>query len=277
VLSRLRRTDSGLSDVQQDVLARLQRDGVATVPFAELVGDSALWNELSDDVGEFVASTERMLSNPTGDGTGVDSVKSFIVRRFNKGEGGEDFVLRASDPLLRFGVATELLAVLNAYRGTPVWLLEPNLWYTVPNPNAPERVSSQQWHRDGRENHILKVFTYHSDVDEGAGPFQYVLGSAEGRKYGDLYPWEKREVYPPPDELMAAVDADDVVSLTGTPGTMVICDTSGFHRGGFARTNARVMTVHTYVSDQARSARKWRIDWDADAESFPQLARDALA
>jgi len=151
-------------------------------------------------------------------------------------------------------------------------------WYTVPDPEAPDRVASQQWHRDGWDDHIVKVFTYFSDVDTEAGPLEYIRGSAAGGKYGSLWPWQEKEVYPPQDELAAAVDKRDCVSLPGAAGTIVFCDTSGFHRGGFARTKPRVLSYHTYLSDEgtARHTRKFDVDWSGNDAGLPPESLYAL-
>jgi hypothetical protein len=122
------------------------------------------------------------------------------------------------------------------------------------------------------------VFLYFSDVDEDAGPFEYVRQSAEGGKYGDLWPWGETERYPPSDELEHAVDDSDRVLATGAPGTLVICDTSGFHRGGYARTKPRVLATQTYVDRKVtpeNKRRKFQVDWRSDGLSAQ--ARFALS
>jgi hypothetical protein len=77
-------------------------------------------------------------------------------------------------------------------------------------PTAPDRVGdSQRWHRDPEDDHIVKMFIYFSDVDEEAGPFEYVRDSAAGGKYGDVFPWGQGHRYPSAAELEEAVDPDD--------------------------------------------------------------------
>src|SRR5262249_6503443 len=147
-------------------------------------------------------------------------------------------------------------------------------WYTVPFPAADERVGSQRWHRDPEDQHVLKVFVYFTDVDEEAGPFQYIKGSAEGGRYGGLSPWSKamssrlallrrRRLYPSEKWVEKRVDASDVATVTGPAGTVVLCDTSGLHRGGFARSRPRVLSYHTYVSPGARQ-RCFTVDGQAE-------------
>lgn len=270
-----------LGDVQQQALESLRTDGVATIAFSDLFDDAAVWAELEQDISEFVASTENDLPALTQDDLKAQHGKSYLIRRFRprKGDpGGKRARLLPSNPWVRFGISPQVLDIVNTYRGRLMRLHDVDNWYTVPNPQATDRVASQRWHRDGWENHIIKVFTYFSDVDEEAGPFEYIRGSIAGGKYGSLWPWEEEERYPPQDELAGAIDEADYISLTGPPGTIVMCDTSGFHRGGFARTKPRILSYHTYLSDEAEQRHKRLFRVDSSSEDQPQsgAARYAL-
>ena len=142
-----------------------------------------------------------------------------------------------------------MLDIVNAYRGERTLLIDVDNWYTIPDPEAEDRIASQRWHRDPWDNHIVKVFTYFSDVDEDAGPFEYLRGTPEGGRNAHLWPWEgddvydKHGLYPPQDEFEAKAPAEDVLTCTGPPGTMVFADTSGFHRGGWTRAKPRILSV----------------------------------
>jgi hypothetical protein len=254
-----------LSPVQERVVEELEREGVAIVPFAELFGDEARWGALASDIGAFVDETEARLPAMSHDDRVAEFGKAFLVRRFRAKKGEEKPMLRLSNPWVSLGASPEFLGIVNAYRGQPMRLHDFDNWYTVPDAEA-ARSASQRWHRDGWENHIVKVFAYFNDVDEEAGPFEYVLGSSAGGRYGSLWPWEDKEVYPPQDELEAAIDPGDCRSLTGSAGSIVFCDTSGFHRGGFARTRPRILSYHTYLSEagQQRHRRKFDVELDGD-------------
>ena len=124
-----------------------------------------------------------------------------------------------------------------------------DVWYSVPQPAAAERISSQRWHRDYNDKHLLKVFLYLVDVDESMGPFQYVAGSQPGGPYADAWAWQPLgQNYPTEEELEARVPATAVQTFTGPAGTLVFCNTAGFHRGGFSTTNPRVLATATYSS-----------------------------
>ena len=81
-----------------------------------------------------------------------------------------------------------------------------DVWYSVPQPAAAERISSQRWHRDYNDKHLLKVFLYLVDVDEDMGPFQYVAGSQPGGPYADAWGWQPLgQNYPTEEELEARI------------------------------------------------------------------------
>jgi hypothetical protein len=249
-----------LTGVQERLLDSLRRDGIAVVPFQELFPDERLWAELEADVAEFTreteARTDELLEREEG--------KNYIARRFVQRSGEEKpkkWKFRLGDRWLSLGLSNEILGVVNSYRGERTRLIDLDNWYTIPDPGADERIESQRWHRDAWDNHIVKVFTYFSDVDLDAGPFEYVLGSPEGGRYGRLWPFEVKGVYPPQDELEAAVAPEDRLTVTGPAGTIFFCDTSGFHRGGWARTRPRVLSYHTYVSPSATKSPRFRVDW----------------
>ena len=246
-----------LSAAQQRAVEALRTTGVAAVPFAELFPDGELWEELSADMGEFVAEVEGRLPAMSREDRAAEFGKAFLVRRYR----AKKLLLGLDNPWVRLGVSPEFLGIVNTYRGRELRIHDVDNWYTVPDPEA-ERSASQRWHRDGWENHIVKVFTYFNDVDGEAGPFEYVLGSPQGQKYGDLYPWDDKEVYPPDGAVEEAVDQADIRPMTGAPGTIVFCDTSGFHRGGYARSKPRILSYHTYLSDegQQKHRRKFEID-----------------
>jgi len=253
-----------LTPVQQRVLGELREAGIAILPFEELIPEPALWQELQEDMAAFVERAEARLAAGKGGGK-----KKFLIRRYERGKSKlpvEPAILPSDGPWLRYAAGDELLGIVNAYRGALTKLVDFDQWYTLPVGDAGEREDSQQWHRDPEDQHVVKVFLYFSEVDDEAGPFEYILSSAEGGKYGDVYPWGKGTPrYPPTEELERLIPAAERVSATGPVGTLVVCDTSGFHRGGFARSKPRILSTHTYVNKKITperpERRKFTVDW----------------
>jgi hypothetical protein len=240
-----------LDELQQDILGRLAGDGYAVVPFAELVPDSAVWTELEREAARFASDTEAGLAAESEGGEAAlrrREGKEFLVRKNAYG-----VELALDDPWLRLGYNRRLLDIANSYVGMWSKLEYVDLWYTPPIGGG-ERKSSQRWHRDFNDRHLLKAFLYLVDVDEDTGPFEYVPGSAPGGELDQLWPWRPLgENYPPEDELREKT-ADRTVTFTAPKGTLIFCNTSGFHRGGFAKTKARVLATVTYSSPASLAA-----------------------
>jgi len=127
------------------------------------------------------------------------------------------------------------------------------VWYTPPG-GTDARKSSQRWHRDFNDRHLLKAFLYLVDVDEETGPFEYVPRSAPGGELDKLWPWRPLgDNYPPDDEFAERLNGRSV-SFTAPKGTLIFCNTSGFHRGGFATGKTRVLATWTWDSPASLKA-----------------------
>jgi hypothetical protein len=261
---------------KQRVLETFRRDGIAVARFDELFG-ADLWQDAVADIAPFVAAASER-----GAASGSASTREkeeLIVRRFyTKDRTAPKHRYALSDPWLRIAACDTVLDIVNEYAGEQMRLTYLDNWYTVPHPDGAERVASQRWHRDPEDEHIVKMFVYLSDVDEEAGPFEYIRGSAAGGKYGDLFAWRDGYDYPPAEEFEARVDLADQTTATGPAGTVLFADTAGFHRGGFALTKPRVMMISTFLRHKARKARRrFEVDFEGREETLSPQVRHALA
>ena len=254
---RFRSSEPPLDDLQHRLVANLRENGIAITSFSELIDDSELWTALETDIDAFAkqAATDVRdeLEQPTGK-------RDYYISRWaarHRDPGRLERRVSIDDPWVTLGLSNRMLDVVNAYRGLWTKLLSVDNVYTVPFPENEQRVGAQNWHRDPEDLHVVKVFLYFSDVDDEAGPFQYVQGSAEGGRYGDAWPWRVTGGgYPPTGELEKLVAPSDRVSAKGRAGTIIFCDTSGWHRGGFAKSKPRTLSIHTYVSPASIAAKR---------------------
>jgi hypothetical protein len=265
-----------LSPAQRRALDDLRERGVATTTFDELVGDDGLWQELESDMEDYVARAERLapkLPQP-------ERKDEFLIRRWTPDSDGnvvDDPRIPLDSPWLRFAASDVLLDVVNSYLGVYTVLSTLDNWYTVAFPESAKRVASQRWHRDPEDVHVVKCFLYFSDVDGDAGPFEYIPGSVDGSRYGDVWKWGTEKKWYPPDEVLdQRIPASERIQLTGPRGTLILCDRGGFHRGGHARAKPRVLETHTYISP----ASEWRklyheVVW-RDGVDFSRQSRYAL-
>jgi hypothetical protein len=237
--------------VQQDILAKLRTDGYAVAPLAKLVPDLTVWAELEAEADGFIRETQAELDREREGGESAlrrREGKEFVVRKY-----AYDVQLGLDDPWLRLGLNQRLLDIANTYLGMWTKLEYVDVWYTPPVEDG-DRRSSQRWHRDFNDRHLLKAFLYLGDVDEESGPFEYVPRSAPGGELDHLWPWRPLgDNYPPEDELDKKI-AGRAVSFTAPKGTLIFCNTSGFHRGGFAVGKPRVLATVTYSSPASLAA-----------------------
>lgn len=263
-----------LDEVQQRIATGLRKDGVAVISFDELVRDPALWQQMLDDTDRFVASADRVASG--GGEERAHLRKKHLVRRHPL-----EVELPLDDACLTLGVSSRLLDIVNSYLGMFAKCLYVDQWYTVPGGPEAERVSSQRWHRDYTDRQLVKVFIYLRDVDRGAGPFEFVLGSAQSGPYSQLWPWRPLgDTYPPQDEFERCIPASAIATYEGPAGTVIFCNTSGFHRGGFATERPRVMTVYNYASPASLNAlarRNFHLPPGTRLDHLPRAARFALS
>jgi hypothetical protein len=239
---RFRQAPAALDDVQQSILSDVRERWFSVQTFGSLFPEEH-WHELVEQRDRFVASTEADLA-AGGEHVRVRPGKEFVVRLRSYG-----VELGLDDPWFRAAASHRLLDLANAYLEMWSKLAYVDVWYSVPQPAGTERISSQRWHRDYDDQHLLKVFLYLVDVNEEMGPFQYVAGSQPGGPYADAWGWQPLgQNYPSEEQLEARVPPSAVQTFTGPAGTLVFCNTAGFHRGGFSTTNPRVLATATYSS-----------------------------
>jgi hypothetical protein len=232
-----------LDDVQRGIVANLESEGYALLSFSELFDDETLWQAIEEQAADFVAETESALAGDR-EGLRVRAGKEFVVRLQSYG-----VELGLDDPWLSTCASRRMLDIANTYLELWSKLEYVDLWYSVPQPEEADRIASQRWHRDFNDRRLVKAFLYLVDVDEGTGPFQYVPGSAPGGRHGDAWPWRPLgENYPPEDELEQRIPAEGFRAFTAPKGTLLFCNTAGFHRGGFATAKPRVLATVTYSS-----------------------------
>jgi hypothetical protein len=272
-----------LDDEQQQVMRGLDDQGYSIVPVTEFFPgtDGDVWGKLRGESDKFIARVEaereRRLAKEAKKGRKKGLGKGdYIMRLLGK----EVPTLPADDPWLRIGIDDRVLDVVNSYFGLWSKLTYVDLWYTPPAAPGVDRVSSQRWHRDYNDDRLVKVFIYLTDINEDTGPLEYVPGSALGGKYGNEWPWKpvSNDLYPPQDEFAQRIPESEYLSLTGPEGSMIFCNTSGFHRGGYATGDRpRVMAVYNYSSPASLAALTLRnFDTDISADELSEQAAYAL-
>lgn len=211
------------SAVAQRVAGDLARDGIAVTSLDELLPGSGYAEKL------------RAYFDAHRSSARVREEKPFLLQIWD-----DRSVLDLENPFVELIREPAVLGTIAAYfKAAPKFhYFSLDITTPVSLGAAPQR--SQNWHRDPEDRKMCKIFLYLSDVDESAGPFTYIRGSHREGRYGHLFPQRPpKGSYPPANELESVVAKEDIHVGTGRAGTLIFCDTSGIHRGGYATGKER--------------------------------------
>lgn len=240
-----RRQPPRLNAVQRGIVAAMRSRGVAAVPFAALWPEPELWNGLLAEARAW-ASTPEMHTREWEYRTIAvhrPHFKDHIVKRYERAS-----TVVWDCPWLRLGLEPILLDIVNSYLDLYGRLNHVNLWNTIAHEHRGDAVGPQRWHRDPDDKKLIKVFLYFSDTDAASGALEYVLASRPGERHGRLWPQELPfdGGHPPEAALDAVVAESDRIICAHAAGTLVFVDTTGFHRGGRAIRQNRLLATWAY-------------------------------
>ena len=259
-----------LDETQRRIVDSLDREGYVSLPFTDLATEEQ-WQAIDAQGAAFVAATEREIAE--GGSGKVRPGKEFVARAHSF----EGVTLGPDDPWFSFAASRRMLDVANAYLRLESKLSYVDLWYTAQQPATDERVASQNWHVDFDDKHLLKAFVYLTDVGPDHGPFEYVPGSQPGGRHHAVRPWTPMGYGRVPDEDVArSVPSEEIATFTGPKGTLILCNTSGLHRGGFATAGPRVLATATYCSPASLKALSNR-NYSTTLETTDPVVRYAVS
>lgn len=252
-----------LSAVQERIVQELETQGIATVPYGELFQSEEWWQRLSESAIVFANSKkvqEAVQTYQSGLKDLSGASKNYLVRLF-----AQNPKIPYGDPWLHFTLQPQILDVVNTYLGLWAKLNYADLWYTIPAGQNHTAVASQNWHRDPEDDRMVKVFMYFTDVDQDAGPLEYLTGTTSGGPYYNL--WRKfGEHYPPEQDLWRLIPQSNRITCTGSAGTIIFCDTVGIHRGGFAKNRARILGNWAFVTPASIWPRRFQVNRTTPSE-----------
>lgn len=227
-----------ISSKEQEIADRLKKDGIAICNLNDLFNENGpkILNDLQ-------IKAEILKSNP-------DIYKNI--------KGSKDFfthlsgippILNIEEPETKLAYSIPIVNIASEYFGFVPKLHNAGFILTHITPSGAESTHSQRWHRDPEDKKILKIFVYLSDVDEGAGPLHYVLGSNHKGKWRKTFPQSPPAgSYPPIGAVEKTIPLKDIKTALGKSGTVVFGDTSGLHKGGYATQKERLQCWIGYVS-----------------------------
>jgi len=237
------------SDEVARVLSELNQNGVATTSARRLLGEDSCYNDLSEAIDSLERDSGDQIAAARKAANGPDGWKNYLIELL-----GKHPPLDPDSVYSRFALQPRILRIVSAYFGMFTRLRLYNVWHNFACEATPR--NSQLWHRDPEDRYVLKVFVYHSDVDEGSGPFTFAIGSHSkgGLKRQPAYSrtQEDRARRSTDAQMAEVVPPERWKIATGPKGTMVLADTRGYHKGGFAKGRDRVLYMCMFASQASR-------------------------
>lgn len=225
-----------LAPAEHRVAADLTAHGIAVTHLNELFPHegAALLSALQANAAEALQRDEE----------GMESNKSFLKFLWSVTP-----TIDADNPFIQLSVREPITNIINTYMGMYTKFNYFTLNVTTPVAESAKPVQSQKWHRDPEDKKLCKIFLYLNDIDEDRGPFTYIKGSHYGGKWRRVF--MRRPPHgcrPPPGGVERRIPPDQMRVCTGSAGTLIFCDTSGLHRGGYARSSTRLMFTGVFTS-----------------------------
>lgn len=224
--------------LQESRLAEeLEKNGIAITQIGEFEAGEELLRQLRIE-------TEKMVKETLARNTKKAFLQYWLV---------DNNIKKLDNIFVQFALLPLILGIVSAYFKMFARIRFFSGGLTSPAAEGEDAKESQRWHRDPGIGKICKVFLYLTDVDESSGPFMYIPKSQPGGELEKLLPhryFGKGSFYPRDGAVEAELKkrglTNTVKICTGQAGTMIFCNTTGLHKGGYATKKERLMFTALY-------------------------------
>lgn len=172
-------------------------------------------------------------------------------------------------PFVRLALDQRLLGLANHYMGMRTYLRAVHLWWDRPTASPPQ--ATQLWHRDLEDLMNVKVFIYFNDVSLDDGPFCFIPRSHARGSRRLLKPACDKSWRSSDEQIARVVPRSEWRICTGQTGTVILCDTSGYHKGLKPERGDRLMLILQYTAGEvaAKATRTFTLLGKPDGVANP--------
>lgn len=265
-----------LTDRESAIVSALRRDGIVFERIENFLADDE-FSKLRTEYERRLQAQLALSDDELRSTRRINKSKPYLIRVLAQNE----YVVGDEPTFDRFVLDDSLTRIAASYlRLIPV-LSTVDAWCVRPS-ESQEPQGSQAWHRDFNDRNIVRVFLYLDDVPEAAGPLQYIKGTQADGKLSSVLNSDKERngvFYRYLSDAEVEEDAQcaaNLVTATGSRGQIIICDTSGLHRGGRASEGLRKTLQLSFTSNYDVARRLPRVSAAWQSSSNPWLS-DILA
>lgn len=267
------RSRPALGNEAKRVLNDLNTVGAATTTLEELTGDANLLSRLQEHAEQLKPaksaeiatkaarlSDDEVLSNGRTD-------KEFLVTFLDTHRPA----ITPDGVLANAMLNSQVKGIADTYFGMRTQVADVNIWLNLPG-NLPP-AASQLWHRDLKQDHfIFKMFIYLEDVLPGSGPFGYLKSThvkGANRSFSPPVTWDGFNWRATDEHVESLLGEDQILSFPAPAGTVLFADTTGWHRGGRATDQTRLVVQTNFCSRSAFPDRKLGLPAGNDIKDMP--------
>ncbi len=250
-----RTSEPRFDEVQKRLIAELKENGIAITHLDELFPGQDLLPKLQAySQGLMVSGQKR------------EKGKTYIIDLMEKMT-----TVDLNNPFLKLALSPKVVAIANGYMDMYSKFFMQSLILVAPVGDATP-ISSQRWHRDPEDKKLCKIFVYLNDVDEETGPFTYATKTHADGKWGNLFPQRPPQGRTNINEevLGRILPKENFKVVTGRAGAIVFADTTGIHRGGYAKTKQRLMSTAGFCSPASLWLPKFVYPAAREVEKIPE-------
>lgn len=227
---RLTTSTSGLSNNftqeinKSQAIEDLKTNGYHLLPFT-------LDNEIIDSIKTELSKVKFYMRNSLASISGYNPKYAESIKSNTAWVNNQQDILSIPS-VQRLIIDKNLLLIANDYLGIAPIHVQTNCWWSrnyKSNKNALS-ANAQLFHQDKEFIKFLKVFIYLNDVNEENGAHVYIRGSHKDN------PLEKDKNHQiskrlSDKEISQHFSPDQIITMNGKSGTIILEDTSGFHKG----------------------------------------------
>lgn len=239
------------SPLEKRIADDLKSDGIAITHIDELFSGQNILQEL------------QKFSNEARSMSEVSRKKKFLLDLW-----GLNPIIDLEHPFVKISLENSVLNIISEYLAVCPKFYYYLLNVALPVPEGERAVQSQRWHRDPEDKKMCKMFIYLNDVDMETGPFFYVKGSQYGGKWRRFWPQRPPHgVYPSEGVVENHIPQSEIFTAIGRAGTIIFCDTSGLHKGGYATGKERIMFTAGFIT----KASSWKAQYHYPENFIEQI------
>ena len=143
----------------------------------------------------------------------------------------------------KISINDDFLSIAENYFSSFPILSAINMWWSIPT-NKIDSDAGQLYHFDMDRIKFLKFFIYLTDVSSSSGPHCYVEGTHKPNSKKHFL--KRGYVRIPDNEIINSYPQEKIKEINGEAGTIIVGDTSCFHKGSPPTNSKRLILEFEY-------------------------------